>query len=148
MSQSYVKLYVHVVFHTKNNIGFIKETKADELYSYLGGILKNLNSIPIQIGGTSDHVHVLCTLSKTMSLADLMEEIKRSSSKWIKTKDETFKNFYWQDGYGGFTVGWSQLEQVKSYIINQEQHHQKTGFEEEYRNLLKDNGIEFDERYL
>jgi REP element-mobilizing transposase RayT len=126
----------------------ITDSEADILYSYIGGILRNIRSIPIRIGGTSDHVHILCTLPKTLSLADLMEEVKRSSSKWIKTQNDNFKNFYWQDGYGGFTVGWSQIETVKRYIQNQEKHHMKENFDEEYRKLLKENGIEFDERYL
>jgi putative transposase len=148
MSQSYVQFYAHVVFHTKNNMNLISEEYADELYSYMGGILRNLKSISIQIGGTTDHVHILCTLPKTMSLADLMEEVKKSSSKWIKTKSPELANFYWQDGYGGFSVGWSQIETVKNYIRNQKEHHSKTQFMDEYKKLLEENGIEFDEKYL
>ena len=86
MSQSYVQFYTHIVFHTKNNMKFIRKEIEDELYSYLGGILRNYKSIPLQIGGTSDHVHMLCTLPKTMTPADLVEEVKKNSSKWIKTK--------------------------------------------------------------
>jgi REP element-mobilizing transposase RayT len=127
---------------------FIQEKTEDELYSYLGGILKSCRSIPLKIGGTSDHIHVLCTLPKTMSLADLTEEIKKSSSKWIKTKDPCYRYFYWQDGYGGFSVGWSQVEMVKRYISNQKRHHGKISFIDEYRGLLEQNGIEYDEKYL
>jgi REP element-mobilizing transposase RayT len=148
MSQSYVQFYAHIVFHTKNNKKIIPGQIEDELYSYLGGILRNIKSLPIQIGGTDDHIHVLCTLPKTMSLADLTEEIKKSSSKWIKTKGEGYRNFYWQEGYGGFSVGWSQVETVKHYIRTQKQHHNKVSFMEEYRSLLDENGIEYDERYL
>jgi putative transposase len=148
MSQSYVQFYAHVVFHTKNNMKLIHEEYEEELYSYMGGILKNLKSIPFQIGGTSDHVHILCTLPKTTTLADLMEEVKKSSSKWIKTKSPDLNKFYWQDGYGAFSVGWSQIETVKNYIRNQKEHHSKTNFMDEYKKLLVDNGIEFDEKYL
>jgi len=148
MSQSYVQFYTHIVFHTKNNMKFIREEIEDELYSYMGGILRNYKSIPIQIGGTSDHVHMLCTLPKTMTPADLVEEVKKSSSKWIKTKGPRYSNFYWQDGYGGFSVGWSQVDTVKNYIRNQKQHHRKVQFIDEYKSLLDEYGISYEERYL
>jgi putative transposase len=148
MSQSFSKFYSHVIFHTKNNVKFIREDIEDELYSYLGGILKNIKSIPFQICGTSDHIHILCTLPRTMTLADLAEEVKKSSSKWIKTKGVHYRNFYWQEGYGGLSVGWSQVETVKRYISNQKQHHAKIRFIDEYKQLLKENGIEYDEKYL
>lgn len=148
MSQSFVKFYAHIVFHTKYSRDLIKADIEDELYSYIGGILKSFNSVPIRIGGIEDHVHVLCTLPKTMSLADLTEEIKKSSSKWIKTRGQTYSNFYWQAGYGGFSVGWSQVEIVKNYISNQKVHHKKVTFLEEYKTLLDENGVEYDERYL
>ena len=148
MSQSYVQFYTHIVFHTKNNMKFIRKEIEDELYSYLGGILRNYKSIPLQIGGTSDHVHMLCTLPKTMTPADLVEEVKKSSSKWIKTKGSRYSKFYWQDGYGGFSVGWSQVNMVKNYIRNQKQHHRKVQFIDEYKSLLDDYGISYEERYL
>jgi REP element-mobilizing transposase RayT len=126
----------------------IRDEIRNELFSYLGGILNNLKSIPIQINGTSDHIHILCTLPKTMTLALLMEEVKASSSKWIKIKGNQYRDFYWQDGYGGFSVGWSQVDMVSNYIRNQLQHHNKREFIEEYKTLLTDNGITFDEKYL
>ncbi len=148
MSQSFSKFYSHIVFHTKNNVKFIREDIEDELYSYMGGILRNCKSIPFQIGGTSDHIHVLCTLPRTMTPAGLAEEIKKSSSKWIKTKGSHYRDFYWQEGYGGFSVGWSQIETVKRNISNQKQHHGKVSFIVEYKRLLDENGVDFDERYL
>ena len=148
MSQSFAKFYAHIVFHTKDNIKIIREEIEDELYAYLGGILKNYKSIPFQIGGTSDHIHILCTLPKTISLSSLTEEIKKSSSKWIKTKGPHYRDFYWQDGYGGFSVGWSQIDTVLNYIRNQKQHHANVAFIDEYKILLKENGIDFDEKYL
>jgi len=148
MSQSFSKFYSHIVFHTKDNVKFIREDIEDELYSYMGGILRNCKSIPFQIGGTSDHIHILCTLPRTITLADLAEEVKKRSSKWIKTKGPQYKSFYWQEGYGGFSVGWSQVETIKKYIMNQKKHHANVSFMDEYKRLLKENGIEFDERYL
>jgi putative transposase len=148
MSQSFVQIYVHIVFHTKNNVNLIREDIKNELFSYLGGILKNYKSIPLQIGGTSDHVHILCTLPKTMALADLVEEVKKSSSKWIKTKGLLFKDFYWQDGYGGFSVSNSVVETLKRYILNQKKHHEKVPFIDEYKALLEEYGIPFEDRYL
>jgi putative transposase len=148
MSQSFVQIYVHIVFHTKGNVKLIKEEIENELFSYLGGILKNYKSNPLLIGGTSDHIHILCTLPKTIAPADLVEEIKKSSSKWIKTKGVHYDNFYWQDGYGGFSVSNSGVDGVKRYILNQKKHHEKVSFIEEYKNLLKVYGIPFEDRYL
>lgn len=148
MSQSFVQIYVHFVFHTKNNVQLIRPEIEVELYSYLGGILKNNKSKPIQIGGTSDHIHILCTLPKTMAPADLLEEIKKSSSKWIKSKGAEYQNFYWQDGYGGFSVSSSGVEAVKKYILNQKQHHNKVSCIDEYKKLLDEYGISYEEKYL
>ena len=148
MSQSYVQFYSHVVFHTKNDEKLIGEAIENELHAYIGGILKNLKSIPVKIGGTSNHIHILCTLPKTMNIADLAEEIKKSSSKWMKTKGPAFRNFYWQDGYGGFSVSHSGVDAVSRYISSQKQHHKEIPFIDEYKTLLKENGIDFDERYL
>jgi putative transposase len=148
MSQSFVQTYVHIVFHTKDNEKLISKDIENELFSYIGGILNNYKSIPLQIGGTSNHIHILCTLHKTMTLADLAEEIKKSSSKWIKTKGEQYRNFYWQDGYGGFSVSKSGIYEVKTYILKQKKHHEKVSFIEEYKTLLKVYEIPFEDRYL
>jgi putative transposase len=148
MSQSFVQFYTHIVFHTKNNKPLIKSEIENELYSYMGGILKSYKSNPIQIGGTDDHIHVLCTLPKTMALADLVEEVKKSSSKWIKSKGIEFQNFYWQDGYGGFSVGCFGVDEVKNYIINQKSHHKSQSSLEEYKVLLEAYGIPYEEKYL
>lgn len=148
MSQSFVQIYVHIVFHTKDNLKVIREDIENKLFAYLGGILRNHKSTPLQIGGTSDHIHILCSLSKTMAPADLVEEIKKSSSKWIKTKGVHYKNFYWQDGYGGFSVSNSGVETVKRYILNQKKHHEKVSFIDEYKTLLEAYGIPFEDRYL
>ncbi len=148
MSQSFSKIYCHIVFHTKNNIKFIREDIEDELYAYLGGVLRNCKSISFQIGGTSDHIHILCTLPRTMAPADLAEELKKSTSKWMKTKGSNYRDFYWQEGYGAFSVGWSQVDTVKSYIRDQKVHHSRVSFIDEYKKLFEENGIVYDERYL
>jgi putative transposase len=148
MSQSFVQMYTHIVFHTKNNVDLIREDVEKDLYSYMGGILRNHKSCPLQIGGTSNHVHILCTLPKTVTLADLVEEVKKSSSRWIKTKGIHYRNFYWQDGYGGFSVSSSGVEAVKEYIATQKEHHKKLSMMDEYKNLLDEYGIPYEERYL
>lgn len=148
MSQSYVQFYCHIVFHTKNNEKLISESVENELYAYIGGILKNCRSIPVKIGGTSDHIHILCTLPKTMSISDLVEEVKKSSSKWMKTKGAAYDNFYWQDGYGSFSVSPSVRNRIIDYISDQKRHHGVNTFISEYKELLKENGVDFDERYL
>jgi REP element-mobilizing transposase RayT len=148
MSQSFVQIFVHIVFHTKNNVNLISEEIENELFSYLGGILKNIKSIPIQIGGTTDHIHMLCTLPKTMAPADLAEEVKKSSSKWIKTKGVKYKNFYWQDGYSGFSVSNSGIDALTKYILNQKKHHETVSFIDEYKALLDAYGIPYEDRYL
>jgi putative transposase len=148
MSQSFVKFYSHIVFHTKNNKKTIGEEVKNELYSYMGGILKNIRSIPIMIGGTSDHVHILCTLPKLMNIPDLVEEVKKCSSKWIKSKGKKYETFYWQDGYGAFSVSSFHVNVIKNYIANQERHHRKISFLKEYKKLLEEYGIEYEDRYL
>ena len=119
-----------------------------ELYSYLGGICNNLDSQVVKIGGYSDHVHILCMLSKKIALTRLLEELKSHSSKWMKTKDATLKNFYWQDGYGAFSVNPAQVEYVITYIHNQQEHHRKKTFQHEYRAFLKKYKVDYDERYV
>lgn len=148
MSQSLSKLYIHIIFHTKYNQPLISSDIEIELYSYIGGIIKANESIPIKINGVADHVHILLIMSKNISLAKLVEEIKKGSSKWIKTKGEKYKNFSWQGGYGGFSVCQSKLDTVVQYIENQKEHHLKVSFKEEYIQFLKEYGIDYNEDYL
>lgn len=148
MSQSLSKLYVHLIFHVKNNAYLIRQEDENELYAYIGGVIKLSKSIPININGTEDHLHVLCIMSKNISLADLLEDIKRNSSRWIKTKNEHYQNFAWQGGYSGYSVSQSKAEVVNRYIENQKEHHKHHTFREEYLQFLKENGIEYNEAYL
>jgi putative transposase len=148
MGQSLIKNYIHLVFSTKHREALIHAPYEDELYSYLGGICNNLECYPIKIGGYKNHVHILCMLSKKIALMKLLEELKSHSSKWMKTKDESLKNFYWQDGYGAFSVNPAQIEIVVAYIANQHKHHTKQTFKEEYSAFLKKYKVDYDERYV
>jgi putative transposase len=148
MGQSLVKNYVHIVFSTKYRQPLILPPVEAELHSYLGGICNKLECTVVKVGGYTDHVHILCMLSKKIALMKLMEELKGSSSKWIKTKGELYKNFYWQDGYGAFSVGPGRIDQVIAYIANQHQHHSAKTFQDEYRLLLNKHKVTYDERYV
>ena len=119
-----------------------------ELHKYLGGICNKLDCQVISVGGYTDHVHILCMLSKKITLMKLMEELKSHSSKWIKTKSLGYENFYWQDGYGAFSVNPSEIDAVISYINKQNEHHRRKTFQEEYRSFLKKYNVEYDERYV
>ena len=148
MSQSLSKLYVHIIFHIKSPSTKIRKEEKSELYSYIGSIIKDNESIPIMINGVEDHVHILCVMSKNIALAKIVEEIKRHSSRWIKTKGSHYKKFAWQGGYGGFSVSQSLHDKTKQYIQNQEKHHQKISFMEEYLLFLKKYGMDYNEKYL
>jgi REP element-mobilizing transposase RayT len=148
MGQSLVKNYVHIVFTTKNHVPLIYPPVDEELYRYLGGICNSLECQVLKIGGYTDHVHILCMLSKKIALMKLVEELKSHSSKWMKTKGEYLKNFYWQDGYGAFSVNPSQVKTVSNYIANQHIHHKNKIFKDEYRQFLKKYNVKYDERYV
>jgi putative transposase len=148
MGQSLVKNYIHIVFSTKHRQPLITEGIGQELHAYLGGTCKNLECHPIKVGGYTDHIHILCMLSKKIALMKLLEEVKSHSSKWIKTKGKEYHNFYWQDGYGAFSVNPSEVDTVINYIANQKEHHRMKNFQEEYRAFLKKYQVEYDERYV
>ncbi|MFB6343477.1 transposase [Saccharicrinis sp. FJH62] len=147
MSQSLSKLYVHIVFRIKKEGIKIQPEIEKELYAYIGSIIKENESIPTIINGVQDHLHVFCIMSKNIALSKLVEEIKRHSSRWIKTKGAKYKAFAWQGGYGGFSVSPSLHEKTKKYIQNQKSHHHKMTFKEEYILFLNEYGIEYDDRY-
>ena len=119
-----------------------------ELHNYLGGICNKLDCQVIKVGGYSDHIHILCMLSKKIPLMKLIEELKSDSSKWIKNKGVEYENFYWQNGYGAFSVNPSEIATVITYITNQHEHHRKKTFQDEYRAFLKKYKVEYDERYV
>ncbi len=148
MGQSLVKNYIHLVFSTKYRQPLIQPPVEAELHAYLGGICNRLECQAIKVGGYTDHIHLLCMLSKKLALMKLAEEVKSHSSKWIKTKGDAYKSFYWQDGYGAFSVNPSQTDRVVEYIANQHEHHRKRTFQEEYRIFLRKYKAEYDERYV
>ena len=148
MAQSLSKVYVHITFSTKNRYPFIDNGIKQELWTYLGGVCKDLGCNPIRVGGHDDHVHICCLLSKKITQMKLLEEVKTGSSKWIKTKGEKYGKFYWQDGYGIFSVNPAEIETVVKYIDNQGEHHKKRTFQEELLAFLKKYKMEYDERYL
>ncbi len=148
MPQSLVKNYVHIVFSTKYRNDFIDKEIEDELFRYIASICKDFESTAIQIGGTDNHIHILCLLSRKIALMKLVQEVKAHSSKWIKTKGRKYEHFFWQDGYGGFSVCRSKLEIVKNYIVNQRKHHEELDFKKEFVSMLIENKMEYDEKYL
>jgi REP element-mobilizing transposase RayT len=148
MPQSLAKIYVHLIFSTKHRQPLLDGDLRTELTCYLGGVLKNLDCQPIEIGGTADHAHILCCLSKKLSLSKLIEEIKTSSSKWVKAKESHLAQFHWQNGYGAFSVSQSHLNAVILYIRRQEEHHRKMTFQEEFLEFLKKYRVPYDERYI
>jgi REP-associated tyrosine transposase len=149
MPQSLAKILVHTVFSTKERRPFLRDRALrDELHHYLGGILKNLECQPIIIGGVEDHVHALCALARTCQAAEMVKEMKRGSSLWIKQAHRGQEDFAWQNGYGIFSIGYSQLEPVRAYIMEQEKHHLKLSFQDEFRLFVKRYAVEYDERYV
>jgi len=148
MPQSLVKNLVHLIFSTKNRASVLNDIVREALHAYSAGILNDLASPALLINSVPDHLHVLFNLNKNTALAHVVMEVKRGSSKWLKTQGDNFVAFHWQNGYGAFSVGESAVEAVKSYIANQQDHHRRVTFQEEFRVFLKRYEIAFDERYV
>ncbi|OAI40851.1 transposase [Planctomycetaceae bacterium SCGC AG-212-D15] len=148
MSQSLVKNLLHLVYSTKNRQPWIPKEHREGLYAYQAGIFKEWDSPALIIGGVEDHVHALFSLSKNHPLKKIVEEVKKSSSKWMKANGPKNPEFQWQAGYAAFSVSQSAVDDVKRYIEKQEEHHRKMSFQDELRALLRKHGIEVDERYL
>ena len=149
MPQSLAQVYLHLAWSTKNRIPFLKDLAIrDEMHSYLAGACKNMDSPPLTVGGAEDHVHVACRLSRKISMSDLVKSLKKESSKWVKARDSSLRDFYWQEGYGAFSVSPSHVEALQNYIANQVEHHRKEDFKEEFRRLLKKYNVEYDEKYV
>jgi len=146
--QSLSSILIHLVFSTKHRELFITPAIETELHPYLATIFRALKSPSLCIDGTADHLHVLFSLARVITIADLVEEVKTESSKWMKTKGQEFKNFHWQKGYGAFSIGQSNVASLKRYIRGQKQHHQRVSFQDEYRKFLKAYAIDYDERYV
>ncbi len=148
MGHSLSEVFIHLVFSTKDRQKLITNDINGRLCSYIAGICNGLDCTPKAIGGYYDHIHVLCLLSKHITIVDLVSNLKKQSSKWIKEQSTEFKDFYWQSGYGIFSVNKSQVPVIIKYIMNQEEHHKKFDFKQEYLAILKKLNIEYDESYL
>lgn len=148
MPQSLSNVILHVVFSTKNRAAFLLDKSLrEETQRYLGGVAKKLNCQPLIVGGAEDHVHLMVALSRTITIADCVKEIKRVSSTWLRSEKGN-SDFHWQSGYGVFSVSASQVDAVRAYIKNQDKHHQKMTFQDEFRLLLKKHNLQFDEQYV
>jgi putative transposase len=148
MPQSLANIYIHLVFSTKERFPFLSKEVRPDLHAYMATVLANLNSPAVLNNSVDDHVHLLFKLGRTVSVAQVVEDVKKSSSKWIKTQGPKYEKFAWQAGYGGFSVSESNVPKVANYIRNQEEHHLVKTFQDEYRSFLEKHKMPYDERYV
>jgi len=148
MPQSLSKVILHVIFSTKNREPWLDSEVRPRMHAYLATVCRDLAAEFVHVGGVADHVHIVTTLPRTLSQAELIEQIKKTSSKWIKALDAQYRGFFWQRGYSAFSVSPSQLKAVMKYVETQQEHHRTRTFREEYRELLRRHGVDFDERYV
>ena len=149
MPQSLARVVLHLVFSTKNRVPFLVDPALrPRLYAYMASVLQNIGCEPVLLNGTEDHVHILCNLARTVTIAKLVEEVKTEPAKWIKKEGLQLSDFRWQGGYGAFSVSQSNVEAVRTYIAAQEEHHRKVTFQDEFRALCRKHGITIDERYV
>lgn len=148
MPQSLARLHIHLIFSTKNRERIISDRVRDSLHAYMATVLQNIGCPPVLINSVEDHVHVLFELARTVAVSAAVEEVKKASSKWIKTQGAEFAGFAWQAGYGAFAVSESNVPAVREYIAGQQEHHRKKSFQEEYRAFLERHRVAFDERYV
>jgi len=147
MASTHLSLHYHIIFSTKDRAPIIAPAWRDRLHAYMGGVIRNLDGVPEAIGGVVDHVHLLIGLRASARLSDVVRDLKSVSSRWVH--DEVGdRGFCWQEGYGAFTVSASQVDVVRDYIAEQESHHQKRTFQEEYLELLKRTGVKYDKRFI
>lgn len=148
MPQSLAKIYTHLAFSTKHREPCLTDELRKELHAYMGGIFKGLGCTPIEINTEPEHIHALFLLGRTIALSDAIGALKTSSNSWLRGMDARFAEFYWQGGYGAFSVSQSGVEELRQYIRNQREHHKRVSFQDEFRALLRRYEIEFDERYV
>jgi putative transposase len=141
-------VFLHIIFSTKDRDPWLAPEVRPRIHAYLATICRDLSAEVVHVGGVADHVHIVTALPRTVSQAQFVERIKKASSKWIKTLDARWRGFFWQRGYGAFSVSPCQLESVLQYIDRQQEHHRARTFQEQYRELLRKHGIDFDERYV
>ena len=148
MPQSLSKIYIHLVFHVKTTSPIIRDEDLERVHSYIGQLVNTTGCKQIRAGGVGDHVHLLLLLSREVTISQVVEEVKRNSSRWIKTLGNHYLNFAWQGGYAAFSVSQSIVDNTIEYINRQREHHKGHTFEEEYRKFLNLYGVEYDERYI
>ncbi len=148
MTHTYTSLQYHLVFSTKERRPFLSKDLMDRVHAYIGGVVRNIQGEPLCVGGTEDHVHVLCALKPTLSVSDAACTIKTNSSTWIHETFPSMRAFGWQEGYGAFSVSRIKVGAMADYIESREEHHKKETFQEEFLKLLKRHGISYEERYL
>jgi len=148
MAQSLARIMVHLIFSTKERVAVLAPEVRPDLRAYFVGILSNLECPCLEVGCVADHVHMLFVMHRTLSIADVVEEVKKGTSKWLKTRAAAMRNFHWQNGYGAFSVSPSNEARVRKYILNQEVHHRKITFQDEFRSFLRRHGVAFDEQYV
>jgi putative transposase len=148
MPNSYSSLLIHVIFSTHNRERVLMSTVRNNLWAYMGGIARENKIKAIGIGGTIDHAHMLISIPAMMPVAKAVQLIKAGSSKWLHENFIPLRKFSWQEGYGAFSIGVSQIDEVTAYIAGQEEHHRLKSFQEEYLGFLKQYNIEYDERYV
>jgi putative transposase len=148
MASTLTNLLYHIVFSTKHRHPIITKAIRDDLYAYIGGIVRGEGGVLLEIGGMPDHVHLVVRFRSEPSVATMLKKIKSKSSQWLNARPKRPGRFQWQVGYGAFTVSASQLDKVRAYVRNQEQHHRRNSFQDEFREMLVRNGIEYDERYI
>ena len=146
MPHTYTNLLFHLVFSTKDRYPFIKSEFEERLYEYIGGTIRGMGGICLEIGGVEDHLHLMTKLKPTLNVSKFLEQLKPSVTNWARSIIHPM--FEWQDGYGVFSIGESQVPGVRNYISNQKKHHKIQTFEDEFKGMLQQAGIEFDERYL
>ncbi len=148
MPSSFTKLYAHLIFSTKNRALFLDDSIRPRVHGYLATIVRNLDSPYVVVGGVEDHVHLLFDMGKMHAPVEFVEQLKRESSKFVKTLGQEYADFYWQRGYGMFSVSPTQVDRVEQYVRQQQEHHREQFFQDEFRGFLKRYDIEFDERFI
>ena len=148
MAQSLSNVLLHIVFSTKHRRPWLDTTTEPELAAYIATICKTLDCSTHAIGAADDHIHIACSLSRTIAISKLVQEIKQDSSKWLKTKGAPYADFAWQNGYGAFSIGQSQLGNLRGYLANQREHHRRLTYQDEFRNICRRYGVDIDERYV
>ena len=148
MPQSLARLHIHLIFSTKSREPVVHDQIRQSLHAYMATVLQKLECPPTLINSVEDHVHILCELARTVSVSQAVEDVKKSSSKWIKTQGAEFSGFAWQAGYGAFGVSESNVQAVRNYIADQKEHHRQKSFQEEYRAFLERHHVAYDERYV